>query len=162
AGNIKGFLDRYSDPVKIVPEADKRKLGYRMATAYTDGTKLCIEMSLVANACGLATTVPGMQGPRARDVHEVFDLFDLATIRGGGQPVVDYILGAKPDGGVFAIGHSDHPYQREMLAYYKMGQGPFYLFYRPYHLCHVEAMAGIAAACLDGRSVLQPDHGLQT
>jgi predicted homoserine dehydrogenase-like protein len=162
AGNIKGFLDRYSDPVKIAPEADKRNLGYKMATAYTDGTKLSIEMALLANAYRLSTAVPGMYGPRATSVHEVFDLFDFASIHATGQPVVDYILGAKPDGGVFAVGHCEHAYQRTMLAYYKMGAGPFYLFYRPYHLCHVEAMEGIAAACLDGRSVLQPDHGLRT
>jgi predicted homoserine dehydrogenase-like protein len=162
AGNIKGFLDRYADPSKIVPEADKRGLGYKMATAYTDGTKLCIEMALVANACGLSTSVPGMQGPRAQDVHEVFDIFDLDGIQRSGRPVVDYILGAEPAGGVFVIGYCEHAYQRAMLAYYKMGKGPFYLFYRPYHLCHVEAMAGIAAACLDGRSVLKPDHGLRT
>jgi len=48
AGNIKGFLDRYSNPTKIIPEADKRNLDYKMATAYTDGTKLNIEMALVA------------------------------------------------------------------------------------------------------------------
>lgn len=162
AGNIKGFLDRYSDPVKIIPEADLRRLDYKMATAYTDGTKLCIEMALVANACGLAVTVPGMQGPRANDVHEVFTLFDFDAIWRSGQPVADYILGAEPNGGVFAIGHCDNSYQAAMLSYYKMGNGPFYLFYRPYHLCHVEAMASIAGACLDGRSVLQPDCGLRT
>ncbi|MGK2859603.1 MAG: homoserine dehydrogenase [Thermoanaerobaculia bacterium] len=161
-GNIKGFLDRYSDPVKIIPEADKRNLDYRMATAYTDGTKLSIEMSLLANAFGLRTLVPGMQGPRAKHVREALDLFDLEAIRAGGSAVVDYILGAEPDGGVFAVGYCDNAYQRSMLSYYKMGRGPFYLLYRPYHLCHVEAMAGIAAACLDGESLLQPDHGFRT
>ena len=162
AGNIKGFLDRYSDPVKIIPEADIRKLGYKMATAYTDGTKLSVEMALVANACGLAVTVPGMQGPRANDVHEVFTLFDFDSIWRSGQPVVDYILGAEPNGGVFAVGRCDNPYQMAMLSYYKMGSGPFYLFYRPYHLCHVEAIACIAEASLDGRSLLRPDWGLRT
>lgn len=162
AGNIKGFLDRYSDPVKIIPEADIRNLGYKMATTYTDGTKLCIEMALLANACGLAVTVPGMQGPRANDVHEVFTLFDFDSIWRRREPVVDYILGAEPNGGVFAVGHCDNPYQMAMLSYYKMGSGPFYLFYRPYHLCHVEAIACIAEASLDGRSLLQPDWGLRT
>jgi predicted homoserine dehydrogenase-like protein len=162
AGNIKGFLDRYADPVQIIPEADIRNLDYRMATAYTDGTKLCVEMALLANARGLRVTTPGMQGPPAQDVHEVFELFDFESIRNTGQPVVDYILGAEPSGGVFVVGHCDDSYQMAMLKYYKMGDGPFYLFYRPYHLCHIEAMACIAEACLDGRSLLQPDHGLRT
>ena len=68
AGNIKGFLDRYSNPKKIVPEADKRNLDYKMATAFTDGTKLNIEMALVANALGLRVHKPGMHGPDAGNV----------------------------------------------------------------------------------------------
>lgn len=162
AGNIKGFLDRRSNPRTIVPEADKRNLSYQMATAYTDGTKLGIEMALVANACGYSVTTPGMLGPRARDVHEVFGLFDFEAIWERGVPAVDYILGAEPNGGVFAVGRCDDRYQASMLSYYKMGDGPFYLFYRPYHLCHVESMASIASAVLDGVSLLQPDHGLRT
>lgn len=162
AGNMKGFLDRYSNPIKIIPEADKRNLDYQMATAYTDGTKLCIEMALVANSCGLFVSVPGMQGPQATHVHDVFHLFDLNALRQIGRPVADYILGAEPNGGVFAIGYCDDAYQKSMLSYYKMGEGPFYLFYRPYHLCHIEAMASIAHACLDGQSLLQPTYGFRT
>jgi len=162
AGNIKGFLDREATPASIVEEADKRNLDYRMATAYTDGTKLSVEMALVANACGFRASVTGMQGPRAADVHEVFELFDFEALRHEPAPVVDYILGANPGGGVFVVGHCEDPYQRAMLEYYKMGPGPFYLFYRPYHLCHVEAMECIADACLDGRSLLEPRHGFRT
>jgi predicted homoserine dehydrogenase-like protein len=162
AGNIKGFLDRSANPTTIVPEADKRNLDYRMCTSYTDGTKLSIEMALVANAYGLRTAVPGMLGPRARTVNEVLDLFDFASIRDAGSAVVDYVLGAEPGGGVFVVGASDDPYQRDMLEYYKMGKGPFYLFYRPYHLCHVEAMQSVAEAVLDERPLLQPTCGFRT
>jgi predicted homoserine dehydrogenase-like protein len=161
AGNIKGFLDRYSNPTKIIPEADKRHLDYKMATAYTDGTKLCIEMALVANALGLSTFVPGMHGPQANHLQDVFHLFDFNALWKNKQPLVDYILGTEPGGGVFAIGYCEDPYQKSMLSYYKMGEGPFYLFYRPYHLCHIEAMACLAEAFLDGRSLLQPMHGFR-
>jgi predicted homoserine dehydrogenase-like protein len=162
AGNIKGFLDRYSNPTKIVPEADIRKLDYRMATAYTDGTKLSVEMALLANAFGLRTAVPGMYGPRAADVREALTLFDLDSMEARSAPCVDYILGANPGGGVFVIGYGDHPYQRDMLKYYKMGAGPYYLFYRPYHLCHIEAMECIVDAAVDGRSLLEPLAGFRT
>ena len=161
AGNIKGFLDRYSNPTRIVPEADKRNLDYRMATAYTDGSKLAIEMALVSNALDYVPARPGMMGPRAGHVSDVFDLFDFHAIRETGRPVVDYILGAEPGGGVFCVGYCDDPYQMGMLSYYKMGSGPFYLFYRPYHLCHVEAMQCVAEACLDGTSLLEPDYGFR-
>ncbi len=43
-----------------------------------------------------------------------------------------------------------------------MGDGPFYLFYRTYHLCHVEAITCIAKAFLDKRSFLQPTFGFRT
>ena len=42
AGNIKGFHDRYTNPTKIAPEADKRLLDHKMCSSYTDGTKLCV------------------------------------------------------------------------------------------------------------------------
>jgi predicted homoserine dehydrogenase-like protein len=131
-----------------------------LAGAFTDGTKLGVEMALVANALGLRVDVPGMHGPKASHVREALTLFDLeaCTNRGG---VVDYLLGAEPGGGVFVIGHCEEAYQRRMLAYYKMGSGPFYIFYRPYHLCHIEAMRSIAEACLDGVSLLKPDFGFQ-
>jgi predicted homoserine dehydrogenase-like protein len=161
AGNIKGFLDRYANPTTIVPEADKRSLGYKMCTAYTDGTKLSIEMALLANAVGLSVAVPGMRGPRASHVLQALELFDLANLRRNG-PVADYILGAEPGGGVFAVGYCDDPYQRDMMSYYKMGAGPFYVFYRPYHLCHVEAARCIAEAHLDKLPLLEPRCGFLT
>lgn len=164
AGNIKGYLDRYANPTTIIPEADKRGLDYKMCTSYTDGTKLCIEMAVLANGLGLRTAVPGMYGPRANDVYDVFDLFDFDALWEDRRPLVDYILGAKPTGGVFAIGYTDNEHQQRTLAWFppKMGPGPFYLFYRPYHLGHFEAMACVVEAALDGRSVLKPDFGFQT
>lgn len=162
AGNIKGFLDRYANPTTIIPEADKRNLDYKMCASYTDGTKLNIEMALLANALNLSPLVCGMQGPRAKHVGDVFHLFDLNALWGRKQPWVDYILNAEPSGGVFVIGYCDNEYQKTMLRYYKMGDGPFYLFYRPYHLCHVEAMACIAEAFLDGHSLLKPNFGFRT
>ena len=162
AGNMKGYLDRYANPTSIIPEADKRNLDYRMCTAYTDGTKLCVEMALIANALGLRTPVPGMHGPRADHVKDVPSLFDLEEMFAEHGPVVDYILDAEPDGGVFAVGYCEEPYQQEMMQYYKMGDGPFYVFYRPYHLCHVEALQSVAEAVLDDYALLRPDHGFET
>ncbi len=154
AGNIKGFLDRYATPKSIAEEARKRNLNPVMCAAYTDGTKLNIEMALVASATGLIPTCRGMQGPRARHVSEVFERFDFEALRTPG--VVDYILGAEPGGGVFVVGYCDHPVQRDYLRYYKMGEGPFYLCYRPYHLCHLETPHAIVEAVLRRRALLVP------
>lgn len=163
AGNIKGFLDRYSNPVKIIPEADKRNLDYKMCTSYTDGTKLNIEMAIIANALGMKTPVAGMLGPQASHVTEVTELYDFDALwQGDKTPVVDYILGAEPGGGVFVVAYNDHPYQRQMLDYYKLGKGPYYVIYRHCHLCHVEAMRTIADIAIAGVPLLQPWQGLRT
>jgi predicted homoserine dehydrogenase-like protein len=154
AGNIKGFLDRTATSRSIADEARARNLNPVMCAAYTDGTKLNIEMALVANATGLVPARRGMEGPKARHVSEVFEKFDLESLRGSG--VVDYILGAEPGGGVFVVGHCDTPLQRDYLSYYKMGDGPFYLFYRPYHLCHLETAYAIGKVALDRKPVFAP------
>lgn len=164
AGNIKGYLDRYTNPTSIIPEADKRNLDYRMCTAYTDGSKLCVEMAVLANALGLRTAVPGMYGPKVDDIYKIFDKFDFERLWDAKQPIVDYVLGAKPKGGVFVIGYTEDEYQQNTLAWFPpdMGPGPFYLFYRPYHLGHFETMASVADAVLNKHSVLKPDFGFQT
>ncbi len=152
AGNIKGFLNRYATAATLGEEARKRRLNPIQCCAYTDGTKLSIEMALVANAMGLVSTELGMAGPKADHVEQVMDLFDFHKLPRTG--VVDYILGARPGGGVFVVGRCDSGLQQPYLHYYKMGDGPFYLFYRPYHLCHLETPRAIASAALDGNSLL--------
>lgn len=157
AGNIKGFLDRHATAAGLLHEARIRNLNPIQCCAYTDGTKLSVEMALLCNGFGLVPHVKGMEGPRATDVREVFDLFDMKRYDERG--VVDYVLGAEPGGGVFVVGHCDDPLQTDYLRYYKMGDGPFYLFYRPYHLCHVETTTAIARAALYGEAILRPRMG---
>lgn len=154
AGNIKGFLDRSATSRSVAEEARKRRLNPVMCAAYTDGTKLNMEMALVANATGLIPARRGMTGPRVGHVSEVLETFDLDALRDLG--VVDYILGAEPGGGVFVVGHCEVPVQREYLSYYKMGDGPYYLFYRPYHLCHLETVYALGSVVLDRRPVFAP------
>lgn len=164
AGNIKGYLDRYTNPTKIKPEADKRNLDHKMCSSYTDGSKVAVEMAVLANALNLRTAIPGMYGHRAASVHDIFDLIDFKDIWKDRKPVVEYLLGAEPKGGVFAIGYTESKFQQYTLEWFPpaMGPGPFYLFYRPYHLGHIEAMACVAEAYLDGSARLQPNYGMRT
>jgi len=137
AGNNKGFLDRYATPKTIEKEAAIRNLSLNQCTSYTDGTKLAIEMAIIANAMNLNLLKSGMIGPRVDDVNDALNAFDLDKARELGG-VVDYILGAKPGGSVFVIAYSDDSDDQFYMNYYKMGNGPYYLFLRPYHLCHFE------------------------
>ncbi|MFN3591120.1 MAG: hypothetical protein ACK4TG_02920 [Thermaurantiacus sp.] len=164
-GNMKGFHDQYTNPTKIAPEADKRALDHKMCSSYTDGSKLCVEMASIANGLDGRVLRPGMTGPRMASIHDIFGHFDFGAIWSpGDRPYVDYVLGAKPSGGVFVIGHTSDPFQQFTLDWFPpdMGPGPFYLFYRPYHLGAIEALRGVAEAFLFKSARLAPVHGMKT
>ena len=154
AGNIKGFLDRYATPESIRHEAEIRNLSATQCCAYTDGTKLHIEMAVLANALGYLPPDGGMTGPRAQNVQEALDLFDFQSY--GATPRIDYILGAEPGGGVYLVVKPKKQLPMEQafyLSYYKLGDGPHYLLYRPYHLCHLETPKAILGA-MRGQPIL--------
>ncbi len=154
AGNIKGFLDRDANPESIKHEAEIRNLSPTQCCAYTDGTKLHIEMAVLANALGYLPPDGGMTGPRAKDVQQALELFDFASY--GDTPRIDYLLGAEPGGGVYLVVKPKKqlpPEQAFYLNYYKLGSGPYYLLYRPYHLCHLETPKAILAAA-EGKPIL--------
>jgi predicted homoserine dehydrogenase-like protein len=153
AGNMKGFLDRHRTMAGSVEMARSLRLSTQQCLAYTDGSKLNIEMAIIANQCGLTPLVPGMQGPPAQKVADVMDLFDFDSYGGLGR--IDYVLGARQHGGgVYVVGRCDDPMQEWYLQYYKVtGRHPYYLFFRPYHLCHFETTRAIALAALYGKAV---------
>lgn len=153
AGNNKGFLNRYANPESIKEEALKRRLSLKQCVSFTDGTKLAIEMALIANSQELSLLKTGMIGPSVKNLEESLKVFDLERARKLGG-VVDYVLGAQPGGSVFVIGYSDDPEEQFYMNYYKMGKGPYYLFMRPYHLCHFETPFSIRSIMEDRKPVL--------
>ena len=64
-----------------------------------------------------------------------------------------------PSPGVFVLGTHDDPKQRHYLNLYKLGEGPLYSFYTPYHLCHFEMPTSVARAVLFTDGVIQPIDG---
>ena len=159
AGNIKGFLNRRATPDSIRHEAEKRKLSPVQCCAYTDGTKLHIEMAVLANALGYLPPEGGMTGPPADRVEEALRLFDFDSY--GETPRVDYLLGAEPGGGVYLVVTPEPGMPGEQsfyLSYYKLHSSPcgrYHLLYRPYHLCHLETPKAILAAAA-GQAILAP------
>ena len=163
AGNIKGFLKKDATIESLAHEAAIRNLNPVQCCAYTDGTKLNIEMAVIANALGYLPTQTGMTGPKAERVEQALDLFDFSTHPK--QGAIDYILGAEPGGGVYVIGRCDTELQLPYLTYYKLqqsDQGHYYLFYRPYHLCHLETPKAIYKAAVRNEALLQPWAGRLT
>lgn len=144
AGNMKGLQDPYRTPETQRAFAEMHNQEPRMVTSFADGSKISMEMAVVANATGFGVGTRGMFGHRCEEVDDAKNLFDLDKYVGSG--IVDYVLGAKPPGGVFVIGHQPDPIQMQYLNYYKLGDGPFYVFYTPFHICHFEAPLTVARA----------------
>ncbi len=157
AGNIKGLQDHYRTPETQKGFAEKHKQKPRMITSFADGTKISMEMAVVANATGFGVGKRGMYGPECKHVTEAVNLFDLDELLQGG--IVDYILGAEPGPGVFVLGYNDHPIKQQYAHYLKMGEGPLYVFYVPYHLPHLETPLTVARAVLFNDAATQPIGG---
>lgn len=148
-GNIKGFHDRYRNPTTQEVFAQKWGQNAAMITSFTDGTKVSFEQAIVANATGMRVAQRGMLGPivpAGTHVNEIAKWYPQELLTGDG--IVDYVVGAAPSPGVFVLGRCDDVAHQKFLNYYKMGDGPLYTFYTPYHLCHLEVPNTIARAFL--------------
>jgi predicted homoserine dehydrogenase-like protein len=157
AGNIKGLHDPYRTPETQRGYAAKYHQKPRMVTSFADGTKISMEMATVANGTGFRAGQRGMYGPHCTHVKDALTLFPIDQLRDGG--LVDYLVGAEPAPGVFILGYNEHPIQQRYMKYYKMGDGPLYVFYTPYHLCHLEVPLTVARAVLFEDAALAPLGG---
>ena len=157
AGNIKGLQDPYRTPETQRSFAEKYHQKTRMVTSFADGTKISMEMAVVANATGHRVGRQGMYGPRCSHVKDALTLFPMDKLLDGG--LVDYILGAEPSPGVFVLGYNEHPIPRSYMTYHKMGDGPLYAFYTPYHLCNFEVPITAARAALFHDAAIAPAGG---
>lgn len=157
-GNIKGLHDPYRNPTTQQEFARKWQQTPHMVTSFADGTKISYEQAIVANATGMKVGKRGMLGPTVAfgtPIQEAVDWYPLETLTDG-NGIVDYVVGAMPNPGVFVLGTHDHPTQQHYLNLYKLGAGPLYCFYTPYHLCHFEVPNTIARAVLFQDAAIAP------
>ena len=155
-GNIKGLQDPYRTPTTQKGFAEKWGQNVHMVTSFADGTKISFEQAIVANGTGMRVARRGMYGyDHTGHVDELTGRYDVDELRALGG-VVEYTVGSKPGPGVFVFGTHDDPKQRHYLNLYKLGEGPLYSFYTPYHLCHFEVPLSVARAVLFNDAVLQP------
>lgn len=155
-GNNKGLQDPYRTPTTQRAFAEKWGQKPEMVTSFADGTKMSFEQAIVANATGFSVAKRGMFGyDHTGHVDELTTRFDVEQLRELGG-IVDYVVGAKPGPGVFILATHDDPKQRHYLNLYKLGEGPLYSFYTPYHLCHFELPLSVARAVLFDDAVLTP------
>jgi predicted homoserine dehydrogenase-like protein len=154
-GNIKGLQDPHRNPETQRGFAERWGQNVHMVTSFADGTKISFEQAIVANAYGMTVERRGMRGSvHGGHVDELVDVYDVDDLRAAGG-YVDYVVGAQPGPGVFVLGAETDGFHRHYLELYKLGTGPLYSFYTPYHLCHLEVPTSIARAALFGDAVLR-------
>ncbi len=157
-GNIKGLQDPYRNPTTQAAFAKQWKQKPHMVTSFADGSKISFEQALVANATGMRVGQRGMFGPEVvsgTPIKEAVNWYPMEALTDG-PGIVDYVVRAEPGPGVFVLGTHDHPDQQHYLNLYKLGEGPLYVFYTPYHLCHFEVHNTIARAVLFDDATITP------
>ena len=157
-GNIKGLHDPYRNPT--TQEGFARRWGMKapMVTSFADGTKISFENAIVANATGMRVAKRGMHGPvveAGTPIQESVNWYKLDQLLEG-PGIVDYCVGAMPNPGIFVLGTTNDSTEKHYLSLYKLGPGPLYCFYWPYHLCHFEVPFTIARAAVFKDAAISP------
>jgi len=151
-------LDQRATPASLADQAKSRGMNPHMLCSFVDGSKAMIEMASLANTTGLGVSTRGMHGPASTvdQLHRTFALqSDGGVIERPG--VVDYCTGPVAPG-VFVVFRTDNEYVNEELTYLKLGDGPYYSLYRPYHLASVEAPLTVYEMVLNRRPSMVAEH----
>ncbi|MBI2028296.1 MAG: NAD(P)-dependent oxidoreductase [Candidatus Levybacteria bacterium] len=153
-GNIKSLIDVRRTPKTQERWANEHFQRPKMVTSFADGTKIGAEMATIANATGFPVSKRGMEGPKCDRVENAYKLFNFKKLTLTG--LTDYVLGAEPSFGIFVLATCDQKIRRRYIKIYKMGSGPLYTFYTPYHLSPLEAPISVARAAIFKDAVLAP------
>lgn len=157
AGNLKGMVDYYRNPDTQREFAARNDQDPGKVTSFADATKLSMETTVLSNATGFHAGRRGMYGPACKYVREMATLLPPEQMLSTG--LVDYALGAAPYTGAFVIVYEESPLKRAQLGYYKIGEGPFYVFYTPFHLPHIQIASTIGRAFVHRDATVAPLGG---
>lgn len=158
-GNIKGLQDPYRNPTTQKGFAEKWGQNPAMVTSFADGSKISFEQAIVANATGFVVQSRGMSRGREyrEDISKIGDLYNINELRKLGG-VIDYVVGT-PHTKVYVLAEHPDPRQQHYLSLYKMGDGPLYSFFVPYHLVHFEVPSAVARVQLFRDQLARPLGG---
>lgn len=151
-------IDLAATPEACVAEAAAKGMNPKMLSAFKDGTKTMVEMAAVSNATGLIPDVPGMHGPFVEQEELVTSFIpetDGGILSAPGR--VDYSTGPIAPG-VFAVVRSYDMRIRKEMKFITYADGPYYLHFRPYHLCDLETPQSIAEAVLLDEVTVTPEQ----
>lgn len=141
-------IDFDATPESCYDEAKIKDMNPKILASFKDGTKTMVEMAAVSNATGLLPDVPGMHGPKV-EIDDLLNVFKPKTDGGifNIKGTVDYSTG-KIAPGIFVIVYTGDKRIMKDMKFITHADGPYYLLFRPYHLCDLETPQSIAEAVL--------------
>ena len=148
-------MDYEANPSSVADKAQKSNLKPSRLASFIDGTNTMIEMAVMCNATGFLPDIRGGHGPTT-DVQNLPKVYSLKQEGGilNKYGIVDYAHGVAP--GVFVIVTTSLPQVHKEMQFLKMGPGPNYALYRPYHLTSLETPISIAKAFFYNESTIAP------
>ncbi|HSI25253.1 MAG TPA: hypothetical protein VK952_06495 [Methylotenera sp.] len=138
--NIKGFINLNPERKEMEYWSGQQGIRLEQVVSFTDGTKLQIEQTLVANGLGATIAPGGMTGARVESLTDMDYLVRIAEQ--AGQAVSDFTLckGAPPGVLIVAKNKEADRLGKYIVGPLKTTEGLAYMMLRPYHLCHLEAL----------------------
>ena len=148
-------LDFYVTPDDVEERARKSGLKPLRLASFIDGTNTMVEMAAMANASGFIPDIRGGHGP-VSTVENLPQIYSLKENNGilNKYGIVDFAFGVAP--GVYAIITTDQPQVHHEMQFLKMGPGPNYVLFRPYHLTSLETPISIAKAAIYNEGSIVP------
>lgn len=145
-------------PDVYAAEAKQRNMNPRMLVEFVDGSKTMVEMAAIANATGLIPDKPGMHGPACGldELSSVLIPESAGGVLSSADGRVDFSIGKGVAPGVFVVAEMNHPRIWERMEDLKMGKGPYFTFFRPYHLTSLEVPLTCARVVLYGKADMVP------
>lgn len=155
AGNGKGFLNYHATPDDILQYVPHNNTPQKI-TSFTDGTKQSLEITVLANGLNLKIDKRGMHGTTVTKENLVDTVMRAASQEG----IAEYIMGENINLGmtIFVIGKRNDSYIYDDLAYLRIGKGPYYLFFKDYHLCYLESPKSILGAVLFNKATIAAQY----
>lgn len=156
-GKFKGYHNNYATPESVSPWAEKSGQNPVVISSFADGSKMSMEMAVLANSTGFLPDVRGMNMPEGKlsDVTRLMSLKEEGGVLNK-KRVLEVIRGAEPSGAVFAVVRTNNRDISDSFKYYKLGDGPSYLFYTPYHLPGIEMIFGIIESLILNKASIEP------
>lgn len=148
-------LDLDANYETVYEEAKRKQLSPHMLATFVDGSKTMEELTMMCNATGFKPDKMGAHGIEA----SLSDLDQKLKLKSDGgilnsYSIADFVFGIAP--GVFIMVRANNELMDYEMRFLKVGKGPNYILYRPYHLTSIEAPISILQAYFFGTPTIAP------